>query len=148
MTATINVCLFIGLALLVMATMEYLRWRRSALDGIGDFYPLSRLIRRIASVLLLEAVMGLVIYNDVLSRTPGNAFVQFQALCAAIVLALVALLIGLREIRGERRRALGEARDTTDEIALRMMEEMKRQGIIAQDAGKPTPGKEGGNGKP
>jgi hypothetical protein len=147
MNATVNVCMFIGLILGGMAVLEYFRWRRSALGGTGDSYPASRLICRVASVLLLEGVLALVVYNDALSRTPGDALRQFQTLCAAIVLALVALMIAIREIRGERRRALGDAGSAADEIARRMMEELKREGIIGQSGGKPPAGQEDGGAK-
>lgn len=91
-----NIGLFIAFVLLAMAALESRRWWTRRKQNDGDGYPIGRLARRTASVLLLLGAMTLIAIAGRFESKIAN----FQCQLLAVVVALGGLWMAYRDIRG------------------------------------------------
>ncbi|MCX7016577.1 MAG: hypothetical protein NTW86_29140 [Candidatus Sumerlaeota bacterium] len=104
-----SIALFVALGLAGLLVMEFWRWRRKCAADGPEAYPRRRLLRRTASVLLLEGALGLIVFSEWRLDQGAGPWPQVAALCSGLALSLGALWIALGDLRDSARRAAHES---------------------------------------
>jgi hypothetical protein len=129
MTLGTFIVLFLALALAALMVVEWARWRsKRRIRGPGA-YPNSRLARRTASVLLLEAVLALVLFFGAGAGRPSRPSRQLALLGAGLALSLGALILALRDLRDVSRDAVRDSEAAAAAAVDRLRKAMLERGL-------------------
>jgi len=146
-----SIALFVALGLAGLLVMEVWRWRRKCRAEGPEAYPRRRLLRRAASVLLLEGAVGLIAFSEWRSDQGVGPWLQVATLCSGLALSLGALLIALRDLRESAKRAAVESERAAAQALERLQRALREQGLNVEfrtEPGGQRPDSARGNQEP